>query len=90
MPTTSAAKQHQPAITSHRPLLEPNRNYPVQEAAAAIGCAAITVRRALDNGYLQCFRVGRRIIVNGQHLINWLNAGGKTGHGAKGGEADEE
>ena len=62
-----------------RPLLEPFRNYTVPEAARAIGVAAITIWRALESGHLKCYRVGRRVICNGgQHLIPWLEAGGKT------------
>ncbi|MBL8204457.1 MAG: hypothetical protein JNM09_09525 [Blastocatellia bacterium] len=72
-----------PSITQRRendrPLLEPFRNYTVPEAAMAIGVAAITIWRALESGHLKCYRVGRRVICNGgQHLIPWLEAGGKT------------
>jgi hypothetical protein len=62
-----------------RPLLEPLRNYTVPEAARAIDVAAITIWRALESEHLKCYRVGRRVICNGgQHLIPWLEAGGKT------------
>ena len=64
---------------NERPLLEPFRNYTVPEAAMAIGVASITIWRALESGHLKCYRVGRRVICNGgQHLIPWLEAGGKT------------
>jgi hypothetical protein len=62
-----------------RPLLEPARNYTVPEAALAVGVAPITIWRALESSHLKCYRVVRRVICNGgQHLIPWLEAGGKT------------
>lgn len=67
------------AVPDDRPLLEPLRNYTVPEAARAVGVAAITIWRALESGHLKYYRVGRRVICNGgQHLIPWLEAGGKT------------
>jgi hypothetical protein len=28
---------------------------------------------------LKAYRIGRRVIHSGQHLLDWLNNGGKTG-----------
>jgi hypothetical protein len=61
-----------------RPSIEPNRDYPRREAALACGVAPITIIRAYEAGHLKFYRVGRRVIHSGQHLIDWLEAGGKT------------
>jgi excisionase family DNA binding protein len=75
----SSAPPPDKRLKNDRPLLEPFRNYTIPEAARAIGVAAITIWRALESGHLKCYRVGRRVICNGgQHLIPWLEAGGKT------------
>lgn len=71
---------------TQRPPVEPNRIYPRKEAAFAVGVATITLIRAYDSGYLKAYRVGRRLLHSGQHLIDWLDAGGKTGW-KKGGAA---
>lgn len=75
--TTSPAKEPRTNLKS-RPPLETSRNYTVPEAALAIGVAAITIWRALESQNLKSYRVGRRVIVGGQHLLDWLEAGGKT------------
>lgn len=61
-----------------RPTIEPARNYTRSEAAFAVGCAAITLIRAYDAGHLRAYRVGRRILHSGAHLIEWLESGGRT------------
>lgn len=68
---------------ANRPAIEPLKNYTREEAAKVVPCAQITLIRAYDNGFLSFYRVGRRILHSGQHLIDWLEAGGKTGHGRK-------
>lgn len=69
------------------PTLEPNRNYSVPQGALAVGVASITLWRAIYAGHCQHYRVGRRVLVSGNFLFEWLNSGGKTGHHAeKGGE----
>jgi excisionase family DNA binding protein len=78
-----AAKQS--TLRLARPTLEKSRNYTVLEGAVTMGVAAITVWRAIYNGYLEHYRVGRRVLVSGAQLIAWRDAGGKTGHSAKGG-----
>ncbi len=61
-----------------RPLLENDRNYSVAEAAAAAGCAEITAWRAIYSGRLQTYRIGRRRVVSGAQVRQWLEAGGQT------------
>ncbi len=65
-----------------RPLIEPLRNYDRAEGAAAVGCSVITLIRAYDGGHLKAYRVGRRLFHSGQHLIDWMEAGGKTSSAA--------
>ena len=77
--TSNNQADHPPQEPSARPLLEENRNYTIVEAASATGVSPTTIWRALDTERLQCFRVGRRIIVAGHHLKTWLTAGGQTG-----------
>lgn len=64
---------------AQRPLLEPKRNYNRAEAAHAVGCAVITLIRAYESSHLKAYRIGRKVLHSGQHLIDWLEAGGKTG-----------
>lgn len=75
--TRKSTSSYKRAI-KNRPLLESSRNYPVAEAALAAGVSNPTIWRALDCGHLKCYRIGRRVIVSGQHLLDWLAAGGKT------------
>ena len=49
------------------------------EAAKALGVAPITIIRAHEGGHLKAYRVGRRVLHSGQHLLDWLEAGGRTG-----------
>ncbi len=60
------------------PLLELNRNYSIPDGAAAAGVAAITLWRAIYSSNLQTYRVGRRRVVSGQQIKEWLESGGKT------------
>ena len=64
--------------TKNRPEVLPACNYTVSEAALAAGVSNPTIWRALDGKNLKCFRVGRRVIIGGQHLLDWLDSGGKT------------
>jgi hypothetical protein len=64
---------------TERQPIEPLRNYTRAEAARVVPCAEITLIRAWEGGFLNCYRVGRKILHSGQHLIDWLEAGGKTG-----------
>jgi excisionase family DNA binding protein len=91
MPATAVGKQsrtRKKALSRlPRPALEQSRNYQVNEAALTMGVAAITIWRAIYNGHLKHYRVGRRVLVSGEQLIAWRDAGGKTGHSARiGGE----
>lgn len=87
MPVTAIRAKIQNRKLPHRPPLELNRLYPRSEAALVIGCATITLIRAYEAEHLKGYRVGRYIKHSGQHLIDWLEAGGKTGHSAKKGGA---
>lgn len=76
-PSLSQKKRHTGTIVD-RPTIELNRNYNRREAALAVGCSVITLIRAYDSGHLKAYRVGRRILHSGAHLIEWMEAGGKT------------
>jgi len=52
--------------------------YTRPEAAKAIGCSQITLIRAFDKDHLKGYRVGRHVRHSGQHLLDWLESGGKT------------
>ncbi len=67
------------ATEVNRPAIEPLKNYPRPEAARVVPCAVITLIRAYEAGHLSAYRVGRKILHSGQHLIAWLEAGGRTG-----------
>jgi hypothetical protein len=73
----SAKKRKHPSF-QQRPAIEPNRNYDRNEAALACGCAVITLIRAYDAQHLKAYRIGRRVMHSGAHLLAWLEAGGKT------------
>jgi len=62
-----------------RPRIEPAAIYNRSEAAEAVGVSQITLFRAYDSGNLKGYRVGARISHSGQQLLDWLEAGGKTG-----------
>jgi hypothetical protein len=70
-----AQKPPQPPIRG----IEANRNYREKEAALASNCSKFTIRRARENDHLKFYRCGRLILYSGQHLLDWLEAGGKTG-----------
>jgi hypothetical protein len=64
--------------TVRRIPLELNRNYSVPEGAEAANVAPVTMWRAIAGNHLQTCRAGRRRIVSGQQIKDWLDAGGKT------------
>jgi hypothetical protein len=66
-----------------RPAIEPTRLYDRNEAAHICGVSWPTLFRAYDNGHLKAYRVGARVQHSGQHLLDWLEAGGKTGRTAE-------
>lgn len=78
MPATAASAKRKPTTAKARPEIIPARNYTVSESALAVGVSDITIWRALESDRLKCFRVGRRVICSGQHLLDWLKSGGKT------------
>jgi hypothetical protein len=61
-------------IKTERPPLEANRMYNRAEAALACGVAYLTIVRAKESGELACFKVGRRVLHNGQQLLDWLKS----------------
>lgn len=71
-------------LNSHRQPILPAAIYSRPEAATVAGCAVITLIRAYSAGHLAGYRQGRLIKHSGQHLLDWLEAGGRTGWG-KGG-----
>jgi len=58
--------------------LELARHYAIPEGADVVGVHPNTLWKAVYAGYLLTFRAGRRRLVSGQQLQDWLNAGGKT------------
>lgn len=62
-----------------RPVIEPNRKYDRRESVLACGAGINTIVRAFENGYLKAYRIGRCVMHSGQHLLDWLGSGGKTG-----------
>lgn len=84
-----AAKKQQSkskAENLYRPPIEQNRIYTREEAARTVGCSIITLIRAKDSGHLEAYQVGRRVLHSGNHLLLWLENGGKTSN-VKGGRA---
>lgn len=73
------------AVVTSRPTIIPNRNYTRQEAKLACGVSVASLIRAWEAGFLKSYRVGRRVLHSGQHLLDWLEAGGKTGRTLVGG-----
>jgi hypothetical protein len=63
--------------------LEANRFYSRRLAAIVCDVSETTITRAYLNHYLEGYRVGRYIRHSGRHLLDWLEAGGRTGHSAK-------
>lgn len=78
MPVTVTTKKRNYAKIKSRPTIEQNRNYDRTEAALACGCAVITLIRAYDTGNLKAYRIGRRVLHSGAHLLAWLEGGGRT------------
>jgi hypothetical protein len=72
-----------------RPPILPTALYDRRAAAAVAGCSEITLIRAHDAGYLNAYRQGRYVKHSGQHLIDWLESGGKTGWSKKKGDEHE-
>ncbi len=68
-----------------RTLIEPTRNFTPEEAAFAASVAVVTVRRAIalnqvmPNQGLSHYRIGRRIVISGEQIQNWIASGGQTG-----------
>jgi excisionase family DNA binding protein len=57
-----------------RPLIIPNQTYSVPQAAAALGVSAISVWRWIYAGRLRRCQLGRRTILTGTQLEQFLAA----------------
>jgi hypothetical protein len=57
-----------------RPPIVPNQTYSVQEAAAALGVAPISVWRYIYSGRLRRCLLGRRTVITGRQLLDLLAA----------------
>jgi hypothetical protein len=66
-----------------KPAIVPGAIYNRYEAADVTGFHWMTLFRAYDNGYLKGYHGGSRVTHSGQHLLDWLEAGGKTGRTAE-------
>lgn len=76
---TKSRKTKRPALVINRtkvklerPSLQADKIYNRAESALACGVAYLTIVRAKERGELDCFRVGRRVLHSGQHLLDWL------------------
>jgi hypothetical protein len=76
---TTRKKTHRIAKAQVRPTIEPTRIYSRPEAALACGVGQITLFRAYDAGHLKAYRQGSRVSHSGQHLLDWMESGGRTG-----------
>jgi len=72
-----------------RPVIEPTRLYSRRESATACGVGRSTLCRAYKNGYLKAYRIGARVLHSGQHLLDWMEAGGYTGRTTEDFEAEK-
>jgi hypothetical protein len=72
-------KRPQRKLNGRRQPILPTAIYSRPEAAAVAGCSIITLIRAYNAGHLFGYRQGRLVKHAGQHLLDWLEAGGKTG-----------
>lgn len=77
---TPVAKRH----NIRRPGIVPTAIYSRNESAEILGCSWMTLMRAYLNGFLRGWPQGRYVKHSGQHLLDWMEAGGRTGHGGKG------
>src|SRR5262245_20833601 len=76
---TTKKKSRKITPARQRPPIEPTAIYSRRWAAEAVGVSEITLFRAYDSGNLKGYRVGSRVSHSGQHLIDWMESGGKTG-----------
>lgn len=58
--------------------IHPTAIYDRPSAARITDCSVFSLMRAYDAGHLSAYRVGRHVKHSGQHLLDWLEAGGKT------------
>lgn len=77
-PQTNRKPQSKPTIEK-QPIV-PTAIYSRNEAAQLTGLHLITIIRAYSNGFLKVARVGSRVLISGQAILDWLNAGGNTGN----------
>jgi hypothetical protein len=74
-PKIPHAKRHS---TKPQPI-NPAAIYSRRAAAQVLGRHEITLLRAYRAGHLKAYLQGRYVTHSGQHLIDWLESGGKTG-----------
>lgn len=74
----AAKKKVTPKKFINRPPIDPSAVYSRREAAYAVGASVQTMIRAWVSGHLKGYTSGNRIKHAGQHLLDWLAAGGKT------------
>jgi hypothetical protein len=66
-------------VNGRRPPILPTAIYSRSDAAYVLDCSEITLLRAYGAGHLSGYKQGRYVKHSGQHLMDWLEAGGKTG-----------
>ena len=57
----------------------PSGVYTFNEAAELSKCSYSTIRRAVDNGYLESTHIGNQPRLIGAKLMAWIELGGLTG-----------
>lgn len=65
-----------------RPPIESTAVYSYRDASLFTGAAEITLRRAVDAGFLRVRRIGRKTLFLGSDLLEWIASGGRTGRSA--------
>lgn len=83
--TEKSQKSKSKPVLIDRPAIIPGRTYTRREATLACGVSTASLIRAWEAGFLKSYRVGRRVLHSGQQLLEWLEAGGKTGRALAGG-----
>ena len=59
-----------------QPIL-PTAIYDRPDAALLCGVSLLTILRAYYAGHLKAYRIGRHVRHMGQHLLDWLESGGR-------------
>jgi excisionase family DNA binding protein len=80
---TTKAKIRKKRFDTNRPTIEPLKIYTPEEIARMGDCSLATIMRAIGSKHLKSYKIGRNRKVSGQQFLDWLEAGGKTGHTCK-------